>query len=100
MEDVHHAGGVTAILHELSKKEGALHLDTLTVTGKTLGENIAGHEIKNTEVIRTLDTPHTQKGGLSILFGNLAPDGAVIKSGAVDKGFAVMKDPLLSLNHR
>jgi dihydroxy-acid dehydratase len=98
MEDVHNAGGVTAILNELSKKEGALHLDTMTVTGHTLAENIAGHEILNKEVIRPLDNPHTEKGGLSILFGNLAPDGAVIKSGAVEKGIRRHEGPAIVYN--
>src|SRR5690606_26981463 len=58
IEDLHEAGGVTAALNELSKKEGALHLDTLTVTGKTLGEDIAGFEVKDHEVIRPIDNPH------------------------------------------
>src|SRR5689334_10215981 len=53
IEDLHEAGGVTAVLNELSKKDGALHLDAMTVTGKTIGENAAGHEILNTECIRT-----------------------------------------------
>jgi len=95
MEDVHNAGGVTAILNELSKKEGALHLDTLSVTGKTLAENIAGHEVLNKDVIRPLDNPHTEKGGLTILFGNLAPDGAVIKSGAVEAGIRRHEGPAI-----
>jgi dihydroxy-acid dehydratase len=83
MEDVDRAGGISAILHELSKKPGALTLDRPTVTLKTLGENIAGAEIKDPEVILTVDKPYSERGGLAILFGNLAPDGAVIKVGAV-----------------
>ncbi|HLX48167.1 MAG TPA: dihydroxy-acid dehydratase [Streptosporangiaceae bacterium] len=83
MEDVDRAGGISAILHELSKKPGALNLDRPTVTLKTLGENIAGAEIKDPEVILSIDKPHSERGGLAILFGNLAPDGAVIKVGAV-----------------
>ncbi len=79
IEDLHEAGGVSAALNELSKKEGALHLDALTVTGKTLGETIAGHEVKDYDVIHPLDQPFTEKGGLAVLFGNLAPDGAIIK---------------------
>lgn len=85
IEDVHNAGGVSAVLNELFKKEGALVGDTLTVTGKTLRENVEGCEITNTEVIRTIDNPHTARGGLAVLFGNLAPNGAIIKTGAVDK---------------
>ncbi len=83
MEDVDRAGGISAILRELSKKPGALTLDRPTVTLKTLGENIAGAEIQDPEVILTVDKPYSERGGLAILFGNLAPDGAVIKVGAV-----------------
>ncbi|WP_317971833.1 dihydroxy-acid dehydratase [Paenibacillus sp. CCS19] len=85
IEDVHNAGGVSAVLNELFKKEGALHGETLTVTGKTLRENVAGCDILNTEVIHTLDNPHTERGGLAVLFGNIAPGGAIVKVGAVDK---------------
>ncbi|OBZ12493.1 MULTISPECIES: dihydroxy-acid dehydratase [Bacillales] len=85
IEDVHNAGGVSAVLNELFKKEGALHGDCLTVTGKTLRENVIGCEIQDTDVIRTIDNPHTERGGLAVLFGNLAPNGAIIKTGAVDK---------------
>jgi len=84
IEDVHEAGGVSAILNELLKKPGAIHGDCLTVTGKTLRENVEGCEIKNKDVIRPLDNPHSERGGLAVLFGNLAPEGAVIKVGAVD----------------
>ncbi len=82
MEDVHRAGGVPAILNELSKT-GCLHLDRPTVTGKTFGENIMGHNVKDHNVIRPIENPHSPTGGLQILFGSLAPDGAVIKTGAV-----------------
>jgi dihydroxy-acid dehydratase len=85
IEDVHNAGGVSAVLNELFKKEGALHGDCLTVTGKTLRENVIGCEIQDTDVIHTIDNPHTERGGLAVLFGNLAPNGAIIKTGAVDK---------------
>lgn len=85
IEDVHEAGGVSAVLNELFKKEGALKGDTITVTGKTLRENVIGCEIQNTDVIHTIDNPHTERGGLAVLFGNLAPNGAIIKTGAVDK---------------
>ncbi|MBH5317065.1 dihydroxy-acid dehydratase [Paenibacillus sp. GSMTC-2017] len=85
IEDVHLAGGVSAVLNELFKKEGALHGNCLTVTGKTLRENVEGCEIQNTDVIHTIDNPHTARGGLAVLFGNLAPHGAIIKTGAVDK---------------
>ncbi|UXR77826.1 MULTISPECIES: dihydroxy-acid dehydratase [unclassified Staphylococcus] len=84
MQDVHEAGGVPAIINELMKKEGVLHPDRITVTGKTLRENNEGKEITNDVVIRKLDNPYDKEGGLSILYGNIAPDGAVIKVGGVD----------------
>jgi dihydroxy-acid dehydratase len=84
MEDVDRAGGISAILKELSKKPGALNLERPTVTLHTLGENIAEAETKDPEVIRPIDNPHSERGGLAILFGNLAPDGAVVKVAAVD----------------
>lgn len=84
IEDVHEAGGVSAIIHELLKRDGILHGDCITVTGKTLAENVAGCEIRNQDVIRPMDNPHSEQGGLSVLFGNLAPQGGIIKVGAVD----------------
>jgi len=84
IEDVDRAGGVSAILNELLKKEGALHGECITVTGKTLRENVEGCEIKDTNVIRPIDNPHSQTGGLAVLFGNLAPNGSIVKVGAVD----------------
>ncbi len=83
MEDVDAAGGISAILGELSKKPGTLHLEARTVTGQTLGENIAGRDSKNTDCIRTLENPYSQTGGLAILFGNLAPNGSVVKTAGV-----------------
>lgn len=91
MHDVHEAGGVPAIINELMKKEGTLHPDRVTVTGKTLRENNQGKEIKNTDVIHPLDNPYDKEGGLSILYGNLAPNGAVIKVGGVDPEIKVFK---------
>ncbi|MFD1955447.1 dihydroxy-acid dehydratase [Paenibacillus thailandensis] len=85
IEDVHNAGGVSAVLNELFKKEGALKGETLTVTGKTLRENVAGCEIVDKDVIHPLDNPHSERGGLAVLFGNLAPEGAIVKVGAIDK---------------
>lgn len=84
MEDVDRAGGVSAILKEISRIEGVLSLDRITVTLKTLGENIAGANVEDWEVIRPIENPYSREGGIAILFGNLAPDGAVIKTGAVD----------------
>jgi dihydroxy-acid dehydratase len=83
MEDVHRAGGVPAILKEISRKEGTLHLDRLTVTGESLGTNIADAEIRDSEVIRSCENAYSATGGLAILYGNLAPEGAVIKTGGV-----------------
>jgi len=82
IEDLHRAGGVQALMNELNKG-GLLHTDCLTVTGQTVGENIAQHPVLDYEVIRPLDNPHSETGGLAILFGNLAPEGAVVKKGAV-----------------
>ena len=84
MEDVHRAGGIPAILNEVASAGNTLHLDRLTVSGVTLRESIAGASVKDPEVIRPLNNPHSEKGGLAILFGNLAPDGAVVKAGGVE----------------
>jgi len=84
IEDVHRAGGVSAILNELLKKEGAIFGECITVSGKTLRENVEGREIQDTNVIRPLDNPHSERGGLAVLFGNLAPNGSIVKVGAVD----------------
>ena len=85
IEDVHNAGGVSAIINELLKKPGAFNGDCLTVSGKSIRENVEGCEILNKDVIHPLDNPHSERGGLAVLFGNLAPDGSIIKVGAVDK---------------
>jgi dihydroxy-acid dehydratase len=84
MEDVHNAGGVSAILNELCQIEGAMNKDCLSITGKTLYENVKDATITNENVIRRKENPYSPVGGLSILYGNLAPDGSVIKVGAVD----------------
>ncbi len=83
LEDVHRAGGVPAILAELNKHGDYLNPDRITVTGGTLAESVAKAQIKDTEVIRPYDQAHSPRGGLAILFGNLAPNGAVIKAGGV-----------------
>ncbi|MCR8655781.1 dihydroxy-acid dehydratase [Paenibacillus endoradicis] len=99
IEDVHNAGGVSAIIHELLKKEGAFDGDTLSVSGKTIRENVEGCEIQDTDVIHTIDNPHTARGGLAILFGNIAPNGSVIKTGAVDKSVGgYHKGPAICFN--
>jgi len=83
MHDVHNAGGISAIIRELCEL-GVIEKDRITVTGKTIYENVKDAVIKNPEVIRPKENPYSPVGGLSILYGNLAPDGAVIKVGAVD----------------
>jgi len=98
MEDVDRAGGIYAILKTIAQKPGTLHLDCITVTGKTIGENIGDAQVKDNTVIRPLDNPYSQRGGLSVLFGSLAPDGAVVKTGGVSprmmkfRGLAVIFD--------
>jgi dihydroxy-acid dehydratase len=93
MEDVDRAGGISAILKTISKKAGVLNLDCITATGKTLGENIASAEVKDADVIRPLSNPYSMKGGLAILFGNLAPKGAVIKAAGVAPSMMRFKGP-------
>ncbi|MDE7422324.1 MAG: dihydroxy-acid dehydratase [Lachnospiraceae bacterium] len=92
MEDLNEAGGVYAVMHELDKK-GLLNKDCITVTGKTVGENIAGCEIRNPEVIRPIDNPYSVTGGLAVLKGNLAPDGSVVKRSAVVAEMMVHEGP-------
>ncbi|MGF7045965.1 dihydroxy-acid dehydratase [Paenibacillus sp. DS2015] len=84
IEDLHNAGGVSAIINELLKKPGAINGDCITVSAKTLRENVEGCEILDHNVIHPLDQPHSERGGLAVLFGNLAPGGSIIKVGAVD----------------
>jgi dihydroxy-acid dehydratase len=103
MEDFYYAGGLPALLKALSRH---LNLDCLTITGKTLGENIAGAEIYNPDVIRTADNPVLTSGGLAILRGNLAPNGAVIKASAAESrllkhtGRAIVFDSFNEMNAR
>ncbi|EFO81773.1 dihydroxy-acid dehydratase [Oscillochloris trichoides DG-6] len=85
IQDVHAAGGVPAILAELATKPGALKLDALTVMGGTLGESLEGAMVLNPECIRPATNPHTERGALSALFGNMAPEGSIIKVGAVEQ---------------
>ncbi len=85
IEDVDQAGGVPALLAELARRPALLHPAALTVTGKTLAENLAGVSNLNSECIRPIDRPHSPRGALAVLFGNLAPQGAVVKVGAVDQ---------------
>lgn len=83
MEDVDRAGGIMAILKSLAARPGLLHTDALAVSGLTLGEQISTAEVKDASVIRSVDAPYSAQGGLAMLFGNLAPDGCVVKTAAV-----------------
>ncbi len=93
MEDVHRAGGIPAILNEVQRGTEMLHFDRLTVTGKTLGESIQGKDIQDEEVIRRYDNAHSKRGGLAILFGNLAPKGGVVKVGGVSAPMMKFEGP-------
>ncbi|MBT2680583.1 dihydroxy-acid dehydratase [Bacillus sp. ISL-35] len=91
MQDVHNAGGVSAIIKQLCEMEGAVHPDRITITGKSLYENVKDAEVLNGDVIRSKETAYSPVGGLSVLFGNIAPDGGVIKVGAVDPSIKTFK---------
>lgn len=92
IEDLNEAGGVYAVMNELTKKD-LLNLDCLTVTGKTVGENIKDCENRNPEVIRPVENPYSQTGGLAVLTGNLAPDGGVVKRSAVCEEMMMHEGP-------
>ncbi|HOO05250.1 MAG TPA: dihydroxy-acid dehydratase [Ruminococcus sp.] len=92
MEDLNEAGGVYAVLNELSKK-GLINIDCMTVTGKTVGENIAGCINKDPETIRPIENPYSETGGIAVLRGNLAPDSCVVKRSAVAPEMLVHKGP-------
>lgn len=92
IEELDEAGGVYAVMKELSKKN-LLHLDCMTVTGKTVGENIQECVNRNTDVIRPIDDPYSETGGIAVLKGNLAPDGSVVKRSAVLPEMLVHEGP-------
>lgn len=92
MEDLNEAGGVYAVMNELTKKN-LLDTELLTVTGKTMGENIQGCVNKNPEVIRPVENPYSHTGGIAVLKGNLAPDGSVVKRSAVAEEMMVHEGP-------
>ena len=92
IEDLEDAGGVYAVMHELSTK-GLLHLDCMTVTGKTVGENIANCRNRDPEIIRPITNPYSETGGIAVLRGNLAPDGCVCKRAAVLDSMLVHSGP-------
>jgi dihydroxy-acid dehydratase len=93
VEDVDRAGGISAILKRLADKGDVLKLDRPTVTGKTLGENIRDAVVKDSDVIRPLENPYRKTGGLAVLFGNLAPEGGVVKVAAVTPGMMRHEGP-------
>ena len=92
MEDLNEAGGVYAVMNELNKKK-LLHTDLITVTGRTIGENIEGCTNKNPEVIRSVENPYSETGGIAVLKGNLAPDSGVVKRSAVVEEMMVHEGP-------
>jgi dihydroxy-acid dehydratase len=83
MEDINKAGGVNAVMHEMAKRGDDILLDNLTITGETTYQKIADKEIKDTDIIHTIDNPFSEVGGLAILYGNLAEQGAVIKTAGI-----------------
>ncbi|MDW8068088.1 MAG: dihydroxy-acid dehydratase [Anaerolineae bacterium] len=97
IQDLDEAGGVPALMKELSRG-GLIHTDALTVTGNPVGENIARAAIRRPEVIRTLDHPYRSEGGLAVLYGNLAPDGAIVKAAAVAEEMLVHRGPARVFN--
>ena len=84
IEELEEAGGIPAVMHEISKRN-LLHTELLTCTGKTVGENISGHEIRDTSIIRPISRPYSAGGGIAVLKGSLAPEGCVVKKSAVDE---------------
>jgi len=93
LQQLDEAGGIPAVMQELTKTKSGLHTKVMTVTGRTLGENLSGKRILNNEVIRPLDKPYHQQGGIAILYGNLAPEGAVVKQSAVSDEMLVHSGP-------
>jgi dihydroxy-acid dehydratase len=97
LQDLHRAGGIPALMAELSRKK-MIRMDTLTVTSRTVGENIRGKKSIDSEVIRPLERPYHATGGLAVLFGNLAPEGAVVKRSAVDDSMLRHRGPARVFN--
>ena len=97
LQQLDEAGGVPAVIVELSKKN-IIHSGVMTVTGKTLGENLSRVRVRDHEIIRSTDNPYHAKGGIAVLYGNLAPDGAVVKQSAVADEMLVHKGPARVFN--
>ncbi len=98
MEDINKAGGVNAVMHEISKRGGLLHLDNPTVTGETIGERIKDAKILDEQVIHPIENPYSKVGGLSILFGNLAEEGAVVKTAGIAPSMRQFKGTAICFN--
>ncbi|MBD3305554.1 dihydroxy-acid dehydratase, partial [candidate division KSB3 bacterium] len=98
LQDLDQAGGMSALIKEVSKLDGLLDLNAMTVTGKTLGDNIKDAVVIRPDVIHPIDDPYDASGGLTILRGNLAPDGAVVKRAAVEKEMLVHTGPARIFN--
>ncbi len=92
IQDLYNAGGVQAVMNELAKKD-LLHLDLVTATGKTVRENIQNAKVKDYEIVKSIDSPYSTTGGIAVLRGNIAPDGAVVKKSAVSEAMLVHKGP-------
>lgn len=97
-KDMYHAGGLAALMAELNRG-GLLHGGCMTVTGRTIGENIQGRKIGNTEVIHPLNDPISKEGGIAVLYGNLAPEGSVVKSAAVSRQMMSHRGPARVFDH-
>jgi len=97
LQQLDEAGGVQAVIAELSKKK-IIHSDVMTVTGKTLGENLSNVQVRDHEIIRPTDNPYHVKGGIAVLYGNLAPDGAVVKQSAVAEEMLIHEGPARVFN--
>ena len=98
MEDINKAGGVNAVMHEISKRGGLLHLDNPTVTGETIGERIKDAKILDEQIIHPIENPYSKVGGLSILFGNLATEGAVVKTAGIAPSMRQFKGSAICFN--
>ncbi|ACL74689.1 dihydroxy-acid dehydratase [Ruminiclostridium cellulolyticum] len=92
IQDLYSAGGVQAVMSELAKKD-LLHLDLVTATGKTIRENIQNAKVKDYEIVKSIDTPYSATGGIAVLRGNIAPDGAVVKKSAVAEKMLIHTGP-------
>jgi len=98
MEDIHSAGGVSAVMKEISKRGDVLYLDNPTIEGQSIGQRIQKASIKDTSIIHTIDNPYSKVGGLSILFGNLAQEGAVVKTAGIEPHMRQFKGKAICFN--